>query len=307
MKIIYSKEVLEHKNKNLPVLALESTILAHGMPYPENLNFGKEAESLCRSSGVAPATIAIVDGDVYIGLEEEKLHFITRSKIIKKISRREIGTAIVKRWSAATTVSSTITLAHLAGVPVFATGGIGGVHENVIKSFDISEDLSALAETPNIVVSAGAKAILDLKKTVELLESLGITLLGFETNEFPAFYTHKSGIKSLTPVKSEKEIVDIYIANRKAGLSNSILVANPILKKDEIPSRKIKSIIGLALKKANQLSISGKETTPFLLKFIEEKTNGESLVANKSLALNNIKLGIKICKELNRFENKNRL
>ena len=299
MKIVYSKEVLEHKSKNLPILALESTILSHGMPYPENLSFGKEAEALCRKNGVAPATIAIIHGDVFVGLEEEELKYITRSNNIKKISKRELGIAIVKKWSAATTVSSTIKLASLAGIPVFATGGIGGVHKNVISSFDISEDLSALADTPSIVVSAGAKAILDLKKTVELLESIGVTLLGFKTNEFPAFYSQRSGIKNLTSVRNEKEVVDIYLANKKAGLLGSVLVANPIKDEDEIPSEEINSIINLAIAEAKKLLISGKETTPFLLKLLKKKTKGKSLESNKSLALNNIKLGIEISKELN--------
>ena len=304
MKIVYSKEVLEYKNKNLPVLALESTILSHGMPYPENLSFGKEAETLCRTNGVAPATIAIIHGDVFVGLEEEQLKYITRSNDIKKISKRELGIAIVKKWSAATTVSSTIKIASLAGIPVFATGGIGGVHKNVISSFDISEDLSALADTQSIVVSAGAKAILDLKKTVELLESIGVTLLGFKTNEFPAFYSQESGIKNLTSVSNEKEVVDIYLANKKAGLLSSVLVANPIKDEDEIPSEEINSIIELAIAEAKKLLISGKETTPFLLKLLKKKTKGKSLESNKSLALNNIKLGIEISKELNRvYEN----
>ena len=304
MKIVYSKEVLEYKNKNLPVLALESTILSHGMPYPENLSFGKEAETLCRTNGVAPATIAIIHGDVFVGLEEEQLKYITRSNDIKKISKRELGIAIVKKWSAATTVSSTIKIASLAGIPVFATGGIGGVHKNVISSFDISEDLSALADTPSIVVSAGAKAILDLKKTVELLESIGVTLLGFKTNEFPAFYSQESGIKNLTSVSNEKEVVDIYLANKKAGLLSSVLVANPIKDEDEIPSEEINSIIELAIAEAKKLLISGKETTPFLLKLLKKKTKGKSLESNTSLALNNIKLGIEISKELNRvYEN----
>ena len=304
MKIVYSKEVLEYRNKNLPVLALESTILSHGMPYPENLSFGKEAETLCRTNGVAPATIAIIHGDVFVGVEKDQLKYITRSNDIKKISKREIGIAIVKKWSAATTVSSTIKIASLAGIPVFATGGIGGVHKNVISSFDISEDLSALADTPSIVVSAGAKAILDLKKTVELLESIGVTLLGFKTNEFPAFYSQESGIKNLTSVSNEKEVVDIYLANKKAGLLSSVLVANPIKDEDEIPSEEINSIIELAIAEAKKLLISGKETTPFLLKLLKKKTKGKSLESNKSLALNNIKLGIEISKELNRvYEN----
>ena len=196
MKFNYSKEVQKHKNHNLPILALESTILAHGMPYPDNFNFALKAENLCRENGVAPATIAIIKGVVHIGLEREDLVFITNSKTIKKVSQREIGTAIIKKWTGATTVSATVKLASSANIPVFSTGGIGGVHKNADLSLDISEDLSALSKTPLIVISAGAKAILDLEKTVEVLETLGVTVLGFNTNEFPAFYSQNSGIKN---------------------------------------------------------------------------------------------------------------
>ena len=302
MNFVYSKEVEKHKNKNLPVLALESTILAHGMPYPDNFNFAKKAESLCRKNGVAPATIAIIDGVVHIGLENKDLLLITNSKNIKKVSQREIGMSIIKKWTGATTVSATIKLACLANIPVFSTGGIGGVHKGVETSFDISEDLSALSKAPVIVVSAGAKAILDLKKTVEALESFGIPVLGYKTNDFPAFYSQGSGIKNITPVQSEKEIVDVFLTNKKFGLLTSTLVVNPIPKKDEIPSAKIRDVLNQATKEAGRLSISGKNLTPFLLQFVMDKTSNRSLLANKSLALNNVNLGIKIVKEV--FKNK---
>ena len=300
MKFVYSKEVLKHKNSFKPILALESTILAHGMPYPDNFNFAKRAESLCRENGVAPATIAIINGVVHIGLEEDELILITKAKKVKKVSQREISIAIIKKGTGATTVSATIKLSSLAKIPVFATGGIGGVHREAEKSFDISEDLSALSKSPGIVISAGAKAILDLEKTVETLESFGVTVLGFRTNDFPAFYSQSSGIKNIVSVQSEEEIVNVFVSNKELGLSTSILIVNPVPKKDEIPSADIKNIIDKATKEAKKQSISGNKLTPFLLQFIVKKTKKKSLLVNKALALNNIKLGISISKKLSK-------
>ncbi len=298
MKFIYSKEVQKHKNNFKPVLALESTILAHGMPYPDNFNFAKKAESMCRENGVAPATVAIIKGVVHIGLEKDELILITKSKEVKKVSQREIGIAITKKWTGATTVSATLKISSLAKIPVFATGGIGGVHRKAEESFDISEDLSALSNSPGIVVSAGAKAILDLEKTVEALESFGVTILGFKTNEFPAFYSQNSGIKNIVSAQSVEEIVNTFIANKELGLLGSTLVVNPIPKEHEIPLEQIKPTINKAMKEAKKRFISGKKLTPFLLSFLVEKTKQKSLVANKSLAINNIKLGISISKKI---------
>ena len=296
MKIKYSREIKDALENGKPVLALESTIIAHGMPYPENLNFALDAEKLCRKSEVAPATIAIIGGIIHVGLNHQQLKALASEQSIKKVSRREIGIAISNKWDGATTVSSTMHIAQKAGIFVFSTGGIGGVHRGYSDVIDVSQDIYALAEIPLIVVSAGAKSILDLVKTVEMLESFGTTVLGYNTDEFPAFYTRASGISGLQSVTKPIEIAKIYINNYNAGLLNATLVANPIPKQHEISKKKIDSVIELACNLAKNKKITGKELTPFLLKTISSETDGESLRANLALAFNNIKLGIKISK-----------
>ena len=212
-KLKYSKEVESARKELKPVLALESTIIAHGMPFPQNLDFALEAESTCKSQGVTPATVAIIDGTVCVGLEKEELDLISSSKDIKKVSMRELGLATSLGWSGATTVSSTMHIAKRANIEVFATGGIGGVHRDVGQSFDISQDLAALSRISMVVVSAGAKSILDLPKTVELLETLGVSMVGFKTSEFPSFYSRSSGIKRVTKVDSVKKISEVFLNN----------------------------------------------------------------------------------------------
>ena len=187
MKIRFSAEVESSLAAGRPVLALESTIITHGMPYPDNIEFALKAESICRQQGVVPATIAIVNGECCVGLEKAQIEFIAKDASVKKVSRRELGIAIAKKWSGGTTVSATMHIAHNSGVSVFSTGGIGGVHQGAENTFDVSQDLIALSQIPMVVVSAGAKAVLDLPKTLEVLETLGVPVLGFETNEFPAF------------------------------------------------------------------------------------------------------------------------
>ena len=298
MKINYSTEVQRAKNSGLPILALESTIISHGMPYPDNVEFALKAESICKQRGVVPATIAVVSGECRVGLEKAQIEFIAKDMSIKKVSRRELGIAISKKWSGGTTVSATMHIAHQSGISIFSTGGIGGVHRGAELSFDVSEDLTALGSIPMVVVSAGAKAILDLPKTLEMLETLGIPVLGFETNEFPAFYSRHSGLCDLFRIESPGDAAHIYRKNMEAGLSASTLVVNPIPKKDEIPGDEIEKIIDGAIHEAQEKQISGKELTPFLLKEIVKKTDGRSLDANKALALNNIQLGIRIAKKL---------
>ena len=298
MKIYYSKEVQIAKKSKTPILILESTIIAHGMPYPDNLEFGNQTERLCRNSGVTPATIAILDGNIHVGLESKELEFIAKNNSVKKVSRRELGIALSEKWNGATTVSSSTYIAHSAGFSVFATGGIGGVHRGAEDSFDVSQDLTALAEIPMIVISAGAKAILDLPKTLEVMETLGITVLGYGVNEFPAFYSRNSGCLGIHQVSSAFDIASLYKSHISLGLSSAILVANPVPKNNEIPAQEIESIIELSCQSAKEQNITGKKLTPFLLKEISEKTNGRSLETNKVLALNNIQLGIEIAKEL---------
>ena len=299
MKLKYSSEVESAKKKLEPVLALESTIIAHGMPFPQNLDFALEAESTCRSKGVTPATIAIVDGTVCVGLEKEELDLISRSQNIKKVSTRELGLAVSFGWSGATTVSSTMHIADRANIEVFATGGIGGVHRGVDQSFDISQDLAALSRLSMVVVSAGAKSILDLPKTVELLETLGVCMMGFKTGEFPSFYSRSSGIKKVTRVNSVEEISEIFLNNRSLGTLAATLVLNPAPAESEIPLEIMNPIVHNAMAELNRKGIEGKMVTPFLLSYIHEKTKGKSLGANISLALNNVKLGAKIAKSLN--------
>ena len=296
MKIHTSRDVQLALESGQPILALESTIIAHGMPFPDNLKFAQQGESLCRDRGVTPAMIAIINGEIHVGLEKDLLIFIAEDDGVRKTSRRELGIAIAEKWHGATTVSSTMHIAHQLGISVFATGGIGGVHRGAEYSFDVSQDLLALAEIPMVVVSAGAKAILDLPKTLEMMETLGITILGYKTGEFPAFYSRESGILGIHSVGSDHEIANIYKANISSGISSAVLVANPVPEKDEIPRQEIESVIDRACKSAAELNIIGKNLTPYLLKEIEQKTGGSSLKANKLLALNNISLGINIVK-----------
>ena len=298
MKIQFSKEVRTALETGAPILALESTIITHGMPYPDNVEFALKAESICKQQGVVSATIAIVNGECCVGLEKTQIEFIAKNASVKKVSRRELGIAIAKKWSGGTTVSATMHIAHQSGISVFSTGGIGGVHRGAKHSFDISQDLTALAQIPMVVISAGAKAILDLSKTLEMLETLGIPMLGFETNEFPAFYSRNSGLCDLFRIESPVDAAHIYRKNMDIGLGASTLVVNPIPKKDEIPSGEIELIIDSAINDARIKKIKGKELTPFLLKEIVKKTNGRSLEANRALALNNVRLGVKIVHQL---------
>jgi pseudouridine-5'-phosphate glycosidase len=298
MKIRFSAEVESSLVAGMPVLALESTIIAHGMPHPDNVEFALESESICRQQGVVPATIAVIKGECCVGLEKAQIEFIAKDASTKKVSRRELGIAIAKKWSGGTTVSATMHIAHQSGLSVISTGGIGGVHRGAEKTFDVSQDLISLSQIPMIVVSAGAKAVLDLPKTLEALETLGIPVLGFETNEFPAFYSRNSGLCGLLRIESPREAAHVYRKNIETGLNMSTLVVNPVPEKDEIPDNEIENIICGAIKYAREKKIKGKDLTPFLLKEIVKKTDGRSLETNKALAINNVNLGIQISKEL---------
>jgi len=298
MKIRFSAEVESSLVAGMPVLALESTIIAHGMPHPDNVEFALESESICRQQGVVPAIIAVIKGECCVGLEKAQIEFIAKDASTKKVSRRELGIAIAKKWSGGTTVSATMHIAHQSGLSVLSTGGIGGVHRGAEKTFDVSQDLISLSQIPMVVVSAGAKAVLDLPKTLEALEALGIPVLGFETNEFPAFYSRNSGLCGLLRIDSPREAAHVYRKNIETGLNMSTLVVNPVPEKDEIPDNEIENIICGAIKYAREKKIKGKDLTPFLLKEIVKKTDGRSLETNKALAINNVNLGIQISKEL---------
>ena len=303
MDIVFSKEIKKHKKAGYPILALESTILAHGMPFPENYAFAKRVEKNCRKKGVAPATIAVINGRFHVGLNQMELKRVCQSKNILKLSKRDLPFALSEKQSGATTVSATIWIAYKAGLLVFSTGGIGGVHRVLDNNLDISQDLVSLSETPVITVSSGAKSILDLPKTVESLEALGIPVVGYKTSFFPAFYTSSSGIKVPNTIKTAKQASLLFLNHLKVGLKSSLLIVNPIPKKKEIPKEEIDILVNDSLSKAIENNIKGKDLTPFLLKKIVQKTDGGSLSANIALAENNIAVGAKIAKQLYNRDN----
>lgn len=260
-----SKEVKEAMEERKPVVALESTIISHGMPYPENIETAKTLENIVREHGAIPATIAIINGRIKIGLSEEELEFMGTSKEILKASRRDLPVVLAKGLSAATTVSATMICANLAGIKVFVTGGIGGVHRGAEQTFDISADLQELANTDVAVVCAGAKAILDLPRTLEYLETFGVPVVGFKTSEFPAFYTRESGLKVDYKVDDEIEAAKIIKTKWDLGLKGGVLIANPIPKEYALDKTYIDKAIEDALYEAEKRNIKGKEITPFFV------------------------------------------
>jgi len=284
------------------VLAMESTVLTHGLPYPRNFEVLSELEQLCKDCGAEPATIIILDGVAHIGMEDadisnlkEKMH---NHAELHKFGRRELPTAMVKGLSGGTTVSATMLLAYHAGIKVFATGGIGGVHRGWENTLDISSDLKALSQIPVIVVSAGCKAILDIPATMEYMESLGVSILGWQTSDFPAFYSRSSGI-SIDRVDNATELADIYRSMIALDPQPSgILLANPVPREDEIPCTVIAAHIDNAIASAKQKGIHGKELTPYLLAYLSESTKGVSVTTNLSLLMNNVKVGAIVAKEL---------
>ncbi len=296
--IKYSTDVAAALASGKPVLALESTIIAHGMPYPQNLEFAREAEAIALASGAEPATIAILGGKVCVGLENAQLEKLATDPTVGKVATREIGLTVARKGNGATTVSATMSLAHAAGVKVFATGGIGGVHRGAEENFDVSADLVELSRTPVIVVSAGAKAILDLPKTLEYLETMSVPVIGYQTAEFPAFYSRNSGLMLSATANFPQKIAKAYLAQQELGISSGILIANPVPEEFDIPLEIMDRHITKALKEAQAKGIDGKELTPFLLGRIVELTKGESLVTNRALALNNVKLGAEIAASL---------
>ena len=296
MKI--SKEVQKALKDNKPVVALESTIISHGMPYPKNVQTALLVEKTIREHGAIPATIGIIDGEPIIGMSPEEIEEFGKRKGICKVSRRELPIVFARKTWGATTVAATMILANMAGIEVFVTGGVGGVHRGAQQTFDISADLEELGQTNVTVVSAGVKAILDLKLTLEVLETKGVPVLSYQTDEFADFYTRHSGIKMENVVNSPKEVAEIIHAKRVNNLKGGILVANPIPEEDAMDSKVINEAIEAALKKAEENHIEGKDTTPFLLKTIVEMTNGDSLESNIKLVINNAKLGAAIASEL---------
>ncbi len=299
MKFTPSKQVKEAINNKVPVLALESTIISSGMPYPKNIEFHNRASNICLGLGVVPATIAIIHGEICVGLEKEQVEHIATSESVIKIPKSEIGVCMLKGLSGATTVSSTAHIAHKVGIKVFATGGIGGVHRSYSNTLDMSQDLNTIKRTPLVIVCSGVKSFLDVEKTVEALETLGVTLVGFKTNSFPLFYSSYSNIKLQHSVNTVEDIIGIYKNNLMAEVLSSILVLNPIPEKNQIPNSEIIKIIDKNIADLTKNKVTGKQATPYLLDRIAKQTNNKSLDANISLAINNIKLGAKIAKDFN--------
>ena len=289
--------VLEALKNNKPVVALESTIISHGMPYPKNVETALRVEQVIREHGVVPATIGIIDGEPVVGMTPDEIELFGKKKGILKASRRDLPVIYAKKLWAATTVSSSMILANQAGIEVFVTGGIGGVHRHAQESMDISADLTELGKTNVTVVCAGAKAILDLPLTLEYLETQGVPVLGFKTEELPAFYTPHSGLKVDYKINDYKEAAEIILQKRRNNLVGGILITNPIPEEYAMDKKVIDEAVKKALDMADQQGIKGKAITPFLLKTIVELTKGDSLESNIKLVLNNDKLGAQIIKE----------
>ena len=293
-----SPEVAEAVARKRPVLAFESTIISHGMPYPRNVETAREAERIARKQGVVPATIAVLDGRVAVGLSDAQLERLAQEKGVLKVSRRDMAWALAERRTGATTVSATMLAAARAGISVFATGGIGGVHRGAQDTFDISADLSELACTSVLVVSAGAKAILDLPRTLEVLETLGVPVVGYGTDEFPAFYSRGSGLPIALRVDSPAQAAAMLRSQRSLGFPQGILVANPVPAEFEIPRQVMERWIDQALSDLGRRGVTGKAVTPFLLSRIVELSGGKSLETNVKLFHNNVQLGASIAVEL---------
>ena len=285
------KEALEN---NKPVIALESTIISHGMPYPQNVEMAKTVESIVREGGAVPATIAIMDGKIKVGLDEASLEKLGNSEGVAKVSRRDLAEIIAAKRIGATTVASTMICAEMAGIKFFVTGGIGGVHRGVEETMDISADLDELGKTDVAVICAGAKSILDLDKTMEYLETKGVPVIGYQTEVLPAFFTRTSDIKLNTVSETTEDIAAIIKAKHDLELEGGVVIANPILESDELPKEYIDKIVMEAVKEAEENGIGGKDSTPFLLGKIVEKTEGKSLEANIKLVYNNAKVGTQI-------------
>jgi len=276
------------------VVALESTIITHGMPYPQNVTTAREVEAVVRENGAVPATIAIIGGRIRIGLSDEELNWLGTTSDVMKLSRADLPYAIAGKRHGATTVAATMICAHLAELHVFATGGIGGVHQGVEFTMDISADLEELARTPVTVVCAGAKAILDLPRTLEYLETRGVPVVGYQTDHFPAFWSRRSELPAPIRLDTPEAIADLVRTKEVLGLGGGILVANPVPSADEIPAEEMKGYIDAAIAEAGRRGVVGKAVTPFLLSFLFESTGGRSLATNIALIKNNAALAARL-------------
>ncbi len=294
-----SKEVREALEAGRPVVALESTIISHGMPYPQNVETARKVEQTIRDEGATPATIAVLGGRMKAGLSDDELEYLGKAgQKVTKASRRDLPVLIARGMDGATTVTTTMMIAHRAGIRIFATGGIGGVHRGAETTMDISADLEELAHTPVMVICAGAKSILDLGLTLEYLETKGVPVLGYGTEELPAFYTRKSGFGVDYRVDTPEDLAAIFRAQRELGIEGGMLVTNPIPEEYSMNPDVINRAIDQAVAEANQQGIHGKAITPFLLARIKDLTGGDSLDSNIQLVLNNARLAARVAKAL---------
>jgi len=296
--ITYSAEVEAARAEGKPIVALESTIITHGMPYPQNIEVAAQVEADIRAAGAVPATMAVIKGTLHVGLEADTLQSLGQAEGVAKISRADFAACMASGGTGATTVAATMIAARLAGISVFATGGIGGVHKGAETSFDISADLLELAQTPVTVVAAGAKAILDVPKTLEVLETQGVPVIAYGQDSFPAFWSATSDLSAPLRMDSAAEIARAHVLRRAMELPGGQLVANPIPTDEQIPAEELAPIIAQAQSEADALGVTGKDVTPFLLQRIFELTEGRSLEANIALVRNNARLAAEIAKEL---------
>ncbi len=296
--LVFSEEVAQAKAEKKPIVALESTIISHGMPYPENVQTAKDVERIIRDRGAVPATIAIIDGKIKIGLTDDELELLGTSRDVEKVSRRDLPYVVAKKKHGATTVAGTMICAQMAGIRVFATGGIGGVHRGAEQTMDISADLQELSRTNVAVVCAGAKSILDLGLTLEYLETHGVPVIGYQTDVLPAFYSRTSPFRVGYRLDSAKEIAQFLETKWKLGLNGGVVIANPVPKEEELEESYITAIIEQALKEAEKQHITGKAVTPFLLDRVKTLTGGKSLQANIALVKNNAALAADLAREL---------
>jgi pseudouridine-5'-phosphate glycosidase len=300
-----SREFTKATEGNAPVVALESTVLTHGLPRPQNLQLARDMERTVREEHAVPATIGFLDGHLHIGLNDEELTRLANENDVLKVGPRDFATIAAKKLCGGTTVAGTMLASKHAGIHVFATGGIGGVHRDA--PFDISADLQALATIPMIVVCAGAKAILDLPATLEYLETMSVPVVGFGTSEFPAFYSRESGLDVSVRCDSPEEVVELARAHWNAGLQSAVLVANPVPEAEAIPRSEMEPYIRQANQEAHEQGVHGKELTPFLLQRITELTKGKSMQTNLALLLNNARLAAQITKSLHASRRQKRI
>ena len=293
-----SPEIEKALAEGKPIVALESTILSHGMPFPENVEFSHKVEEIVRGEGAIPATTAIIGGKLKVGLTADELDLMCRAENVGKVSRRDVAVYLATGKTGATTVATTMMLAEMAGIKVFATGGIGGVHRGAELTFDISADLQELASTKVAVICAGAKSLLDIPKTLEYLETMGVPVLGMGTEDFPAFYCRKSGCKADAKIDTPAEMAKILQTKWALGLKGGVVIGNPIPAEYELDYNEMEAVINHALEAAKEANIHGKDTTPFLLSHIKDYTKGVSFASNLQLAYNNARVASRIAIEL---------